>query len=375
MANDAQISEEHAGEILLHFDVPQHSIPLGQFVKSAQAIQAIIGDFNKNYFDDELKYELHVVPPEKGGLEEIVRLVLDNQKVLWTATTVWALIGTDIGKGFIKGLTGHEPRYFAEKLGEKAKNLFGKKEQFENIASDDDEPDNKDEADNKIVSILIALIIARMVIGFLAKEPEALQKEGITKKKHRDAYLAKNDIMQTCVDNTEVNGLGFDRSHDFPIKRSDFPKHIVDVPPVEPEDKEVEWVVGETDIVAYSPNWKKDTKRGWLGDTSDFKEVNFSIEDDAFWGHVLLKDIHPEFYDNMKVQWAYKTGSSIKPSSARVLRVLTYNGDDLSDPMNDEELAEALGDFSHLPPSDQTEMFETAAKKEPPKQTIRIRKD
>lgn len=363
------ISEEQAGEILLHFDVPQHSIPLGQFVKSAKAIQAIVDDLNKNYFDDELKYELHVVPPEKGGLEEIVKLVVEyHEELIWTTGGIWAFISTDIGKGLVKGFTGQEPKYFAEKLGEKARNLFGKKEQSENIAPDDDGPDNK------LVSILIALIIAQMVIGFLSKEPEALQKEGISKKKNREAYLAKNEIIQACIDNREVRGLGFDRSHAFPIQRKDFASHIVDVPPADPEEKEIEWVVGEAEIMAYAPVWKNGVKRGWVGNTAEHKEVNFSIEDESFWAHVELRDIPAEINDHLKVQWAYRAGPANKPTGARVLKVLTFNGEDLSDLMNDVELAEALGDFSHQPPSDQTEMF-GVTKKEPPKQTIKIIKN
>jgi hypothetical protein len=201
-----------------------------------------------------------------------------------------------------------------------------------------------------------------MVIGFLESPPEQLEKAGITKKKHRDAFAAKNVIIQGCIDNPNVSALGFDKTHNFPIPRSDFPRHIAVIPAKEEVEIEPTWRVEVVDIVVHSPNWKRKGKRQWQGDTEETKEISFSIEDEVFWDHVRLKDIQPDINDNMRVQWAYPSTYSNKPSNVKVLKVLTYNGTPISDQLMDEALAEALGDYSHAPPSPQIELFDQVAR-------------
>ena len=342
------IISEKAGIISLHFDVPEHSLPLKQFVNSAEALQAIVDDFNENIFGDELKYELRIIPPEQGGLLELVQLVLSNEALL-TGGGIWAFLSTDIGKGFVKGLTKQEPRYFAEKLGEKTRSLF---------EGTPDEDGSKSVDKNKIAAVLVTVIISQMVIGFLEHEPEQLEKAGITKKKHRNAYTAKNTIIQGCINNPDVTALGFDRTHDFPIQRSDFVRHIAAIPPKEELEINPTWTVEITDIVVHSPNWKRQGKRQWQGDTAQVKEISFSIDDDVFWEHVRIKDIQPDINDNMQVQWAYPAVYDKKPANVTVLKVLTYNGVPISDPLIDDALAEALGDFSHASPDQQSDLFD-----------------
>lgn len=341
-------TSEHNGIIPIHFDVPQHSLPLKQFVNSAEALQAIVDDFNKNIFDGELQYELHIIPPEQGGLLELVELVVNNEALL-AGGGIWAFLSTDIGKGFVKGLTKQEPRYFAEKLGEKIRSLF---------EGSPNESGEREVDQNKLAVALVAVIVSQMVIGFLEHQPEHLEKIGISKKKHRDAYVAKNIIIQGCIDNPNVAALGFDATHNFPIPRSGFAHHLATIPLKEELEIDPTWTVEITDIVVYSPNWKREGKRQWQGDTTQTKDLSFSIDDDYFWEHVRLKDIQPKIKDNMKVQWAYPAVSGKKPTNVRVLKVLTYNGMRISDPLIDEALAEVLGDFSNAPPSSQPDLFE-----------------
>ena len=67
-------SERLLGEVVYHFDVDSHSIPLKQFIDTARASQFIIDDFNEQYFDKSLRYNLHVKTPEKGTLLEVLQL-------------------------------------------------------------------------------------------------------------------------------------------------------------------------------------------------------------------------------------------------------------------------------------------------------------
>ncbi len=74
--------------ITLHFDVrdaegnDKHSIPLDQFVKTAQAVQMIINDFNRVWFDGKLPIELHMPALEEASFITKVRTWLkDNNDI------------------------------------------------------------------------------------------------------------------------------------------------------------------------------------------------------------------------------------------------------------------------------------------------------
>lgn len=84
----------------------------------------------------------------------------------------------------------------------------------------------------------------------------------------------------------------------------------------------------------------------------------FTIDDETFWHHVRIKDINPDINDNMKVQWAFPENYT-KPTKVKVLRVLTYNGKEISKLMSDEELRRELYDFNHED-RDQADLFDPA---------------
>ena len=108
---DAAETERSFGEIIFQFDLDHHSIPLQKFLDTAQAAQTIIDGFNEQLFEKKLKYELRVQAPAAGGLIEALQLVV------FVSGAVWALLGTDIGKALVRGLTGNDPAFWAEKLG------------------------------------------------------------------------------------------------------------------------------------------------------------------------------------------------------------------------------------------------------------------
>lgn len=311
------------GLISLHFDVPEHHIPLSQFIDSAKSAQEIIDSFNQEFFDKQLKYELRVIAPQQGGLIELLDVIFTHGIVPF-----WAFLCTDIGKAYIKGLTGHEPAHWAELAGKKTKELSQELSEIDKTK-------------------LCAIIIALMVIGFLQKDTADLQKIGLSKEKFRTAYSAKNRVYEACIKNPEVKGLGFNTSHDFPIKRADFPRFIVDIP-AQSELTEIEenksWKVDTVDLIVHSPNWKRDSNRKWQGSTTHIQDIAFAVEDDRFWHHVEIKDIVPHIKDNMRVQWAYPEHAT-KPTNVRVLRVISYNGTAISDPLSEAELLAKLEDF------------------------------
>ena len=108
--------------IVYHFDVEQHRIPVRQFVDTAKATLAILDNFNEELFDNKGKFELRIITPQPGGFIGVFEVIVGVGGV------IWASLSTDIGKAFIKGLTGHEPAFWSERLGEKSRKLIPNKD-------------------------------------------------------------------------------------------------------------------------------------------------------------------------------------------------------------------------------------------------------
>ena len=272
-------------------------------------------------------------------------------------SSVLVFLSTDIGKAFIKGLTDKEPVYWAEKAGQKIKELLSDEANGElEIANQKNR--TKTPIPTKEETNTASIVVVQITLGFLQKEPEELRKLGLSKEKFRAAYHARNKIYQECIDNQEVKGLGFDTTHNFRIKRNEFLKYIVDVPDEEEKEKETKqdhkWVVDTLHITVNSPNWKRDGRK-WQAGTKKYRDIAFSLEDENFWGHVEVKDIQPAIKDNMKVQWVYRQASG-KPVGVRVLRVLNYNGIKISDPLLPEEIKKELQEYS-IDEIDQRDLF------------------
>lgn len=305
-----------------------------------------------------MKYELRVKTPEEGSLIEVLTVVVT------VGAPVWAFFGTDIGKAFCKGLTGEEPAIWSEKAGVSIRKKISKPKKIDSTDAPEDRieylrsiPDALPEADisKEIEGELVALVL----IGFLKSDAERLLKIGITPAKFRAAFQGRNRVFKGCIDNSEVKGITFDRSSDFPIKRRDFLKQITPLPdsspddPIKPSDLSFETV----DISVNSPNWKRDGRK-WQAATRQHKDISFSIEDEEFWLRVEQDDpdLKPTLHDNMRVQWAYPAGVA-KPSHVRVLRVLSYNGRPLSMPMTDQEIQALQSPVHHVEP-DMPDLFD-----------------
>lgn len=313
---------ENKGIIPLHFGVTEHSMPLNQFISAATSTQAIIDNFNKEFFDNKLKYQINILTPKKGSVIELLELY----DVQITSAAVLTFFGSDNGKALIKGLTGNEPSFWFEEAGLKMRAILSSK---------------------KTPPLIVSIILAQITLGFLKKETGELEKIGVSKEKFRSAYSAKNTIYQGCLANKDVQGFGFDMSHDFPIKRKDFPNFITKMPLEQEEEIEEpakKWIIETSDIIANSPNWKREGRK-WQAKTDKFDDVALSIEDEFFWHKVKTKDIKTGINDNMEVQWAYPEGTS-KPSNVRVLKVLSYKGKKVSNPLTQEELQQELQEYT-----------------------------
>ncbi len=335
MAEIVSTTEQDLMEIIpIHFDVSDHYLPLHEFIETARTTKEIIDALNDEFFDGRFKYELIVLPPEKGSFKS--RLGIKPITAVGILALAWAGLESDIGKGYIKGLTGHEPSYWAEKLGESHK---------EAITHDEIE-------EQETVSVHCAtVILSESTKGFLQKNYNQLRQAGITKKHFREAYEAKNEFYEACYRLPAIKGVGFSDTEDFPIKRNDFPGLIEDIPQKTEEDDERDWTVEIRYIKVTSPNWERtDSQRTWRGkyrQNDQDKFAVFHVEDDLFWGMVEKSKIVSTGVDTLKVQWAFVEEHG-RRKFTHVLRVLEYNGAKMSKPMNNEELSEKLHGFSKV---------------------------
>ena len=175
------------------------------------------------------------------------------------------------------------------------------------------------------------------------------------KDEYREAYAARNDFYEMCYKNPDIQGVGFDDSENFPIPRRDFARYIVSLPPEKENDDDNNWKVEIRYIKVTSPNWERGDNRLWKAKYEGEKDALFTIEDEAFWKLVEVKQLMPQIFDNMKVQWAYIAENG-RRKKTKALRVLEYNGQAVSDPLSDEELGSLLGTFAR-PKARQTDLF------------------
>lgn len=331
-------------EIVFHFDVAEHSIPLRQFIDTANSAKSILDDLDEQIFDRKLNYQLRVAAPESGGLVETLMLVLG------APGAVFGILHTDMGKAFFKGLFEQEPAEWAEQFGQSLR------ERFLRRFSPEQEEQSLPVAQDDALTLIEAKLLAELVTRFYLADLAELRTIGISLERFRKAFVGRNQFFKACIDNKEVQGVAFDRSHEFPLKRADFTRQIAQLPdPVDKEEEATAWAVETVDIIVNSPNWKRDGRK-WQASTSSHKDIAFSIEDETFWHHVDIKDIQPDIRDNMRVQWAYPAGLS-KPAQVRVLRVVSYNGTPISDPVNEASLQDQLGEAQIIEP-DEPSLFD-----------------
>lgn len=301
----------------LHFDVPEHGLRLDDFLESALSTKIILNDVGKNVFQQKVQFEVLMLPPTDGGLIKKVGVVITA-----VGGTVWGFLHSDIGIAYVKGLSGHEPVYWSEVLGNKtaeALNNLGDHEQKQ----------------------LAGKIMTECTQGVFTKTKSELESSGITSDVFGPALMARNDFYETCINNPRIAGIGFDSSHNFPIKRNTFANRVI---PINDKNDDVEWVIQIVSLKVESPTWNPEG-RLWVGQFKDSDNVSktatFNIEDDAFWLSVLnggLKRV--KVGDSVVVQWARQKKRG--PIHARALKVLEYNAQKISEPLNDVQIQQIM---------------------------------
>jgi hypothetical protein len=304
--------------IPLHFNVIEHSLPLEEFIIAAKSTEAIIEDFNNQFFAGKLTYQIIVLPPAAGTFKERLGLKVT------TAAAIFILGGVtpEFASGVVKGITGKSVGELGEIVGGSI---------VETVK----------DGHELWQSSLVTIFLAEAVKGFFQLEEKDLKKCGVTKEKFMKAYEGRNDFYEACYRNQEIKSVGFDETDNFPIRRTDFARFIVKLPEKDEDDDDLDWKVEITYIKVTSPNWERGDNRLWKAKYNKDNEALFTIEDDAFWKFVDAEKLSVKVKDSIKVQWAYVVEAG-RRRKFKVLRVLEYNGIAISKPLSDEELDTVL---------------------------------
>jgi hypothetical protein len=198
------------------------------------------------------------------------------------------------------------------------------------------------------------IIITESTKSFLQTEERDLHRVGITTERFREAYNARNKFYRTCAADARIRALGFEEAEEFPIRRRDFARLQVAIPPKEEKTIPQPWIVEVITLKVTSPNWdREDRQRQWKARDPKGRERYFRIDDQHFWEVVKAKNLDLHIIDHMKVQWAY---IGTQRRNARVLRVLEFNEQALGEPLDENALRAILGLFDETCP-DQDDLF------------------
>lgn len=346
MARELITPDDSAIEVLpIHFDVPEHFIPLRTFIDTASHTEEIVASLNAEWFAGELEYEVVVIPPKPGTF-----LIGLGIAVVAVTAAGWKFLHSDVGKAFVRGLTGEEPAHWGEWAGKRIRERFTAK-----LVGADGEPLPTAPDATPAVTIetpvqeltlqkaSTSIILVESTKSILVKEVSELRRVGVDPQRFRETFEARNEFYRACWQEKELRAIGFDESDKFPIGRRDFARLQVSLEPREDTPETEPSTVDVTSVTVTSPNWERqDAARSWRGKDASGKYRFFKVTDEAFWALAEADKLNLRGLDVMKVQWAFQ-GRGRQAKNFRVLRVLEYNGDLLADPYDDAALDGILG--------------------------------
>ncbi len=169
-------------KIFIHFDVKDHHIRFDSHLAALEASNVIVGEINKRLFGGKIDYELLVLPSEQGTF----KIVIGFLSIAWLSIQIGE---TKSFEGFVKGLTGYDWKSYE-------------------IAKD------------------IGSFLRDSTKGFFMTEKDELEKIIPQEINLDKAIKFKSEFYKKCIANDEIKGLGFEDDDQFPVKRTNFLKHV-----------------------------------------------------------------------------------------------------------------------------------------------------
>ena len=355
---EAQLSVEYiyvlgAGleKLLVHFDVPDDYVLLETFVGSARATQLVINAFSREFFDDNLQFELIVFAPEPGSLKQYIGLTikavgsagvfllgltqfLDSPSIQQISKEAFGVHATEVAI--------REVREFRERLAQKA------------------EGEAKEGEITKEAVKLMERAIVNSTKATLQVPRETLEREGISERLAFDLGSAQSELYGATLSDAKVRAVGFEEGEDFPVPRNQFAQRAIRPRPPKEEEPEQEWNVAIVRLRVTSPNFDRDDQQGrrWKAKHTGGGYYLFEIVDEFFWSKISRQEFEFSEGTDIDVQIATKV-SGKGPRERKVLRVLNINGEKIAEPLDDLALEAALGTFLKvLGDGEQTDLFD-----------------
>jgi hypothetical protein len=219
----------------VHFNVPEHFIPLSDFLNTAKGIETVAQSLASKLFKESVLISVVVLPPEQGTLKSSLGFMLLGGLMTFTI----------MNDAFVEGLTGVDPDKVRLEAGKGTRGAIE--------------------------------FVAASTRNFLEKENKNLCSYGIDYEKFSAAYAGKDTFFKTCLNNPKISGVGFNHEHKFSVPRSGF---VARIRPEE-EDEPKKYLLH--DVVIVSPIISKESKAQWL--TKDIvtkKTLRFHMEDEDF---------------------------------------------------------------------------------------------
>lgn len=326
-------------EIIYHFKVDTSCLLVQNFNDATNLSQKILLDLNLNVFGGQVQYELTVTPSERGSFTIVMEVTV-------FAAALVTLLGSDLSKVIFRHFSG---KHFEEHVVHLLRRFDSPSVDSEKVDEVSDEYITEkierivgQERQSKQSEIIIDTI-SSVHKAILTKGADELNGCGITGENFSSSFHARDKFYKGCLGNKEIQGLGFERKEEFPISQQAFAEFILPRSSYESSQKnysEDKWILETVAVQVNSPNWKMKGRK-WQA-TWRQKKITFNVVDDVFWHLVHQDKIKVTTSDVMRVQLGYKYSQSNRANDFRVFRVLSYNGNKVSEPMTEEEIARKL---------------------------------
>lgn len=176
--NNMRLSTLGESDFIIHYDTGDiHEVSAEAFIAGVNATENFLTACIAELGEKE-RVKLSVKSPENGGLVEI--LAFSSVTLL----SIIKFLESPIGRNFYFGLFGEYPESSSYHVG-------------------------------------------KLLRGIFSRSADEISKMDIQKSLKNKLLRAKHDFFSTCSYDEKIKGIGFDRSHDFPIKRNNFAHHIM----------------------------------------------------------------------------------------------------------------------------------------------------
>lgn len=313
---------EYSQEFVVHFDIPDHRLTIDEFYQTAKTVQIITDSFNQFLFDGKPLVGMYVKAPEKGGVIETLELVLVQHPLISVVVTPVGVLFLD---GIIKGLVGKNISEMGQTFS------IGTQKIIQDMVND-----TANDIQRLKIDVPVGLeLLKGSVEVFLQRDSNEIKKIEGSEKISLDASVAKSKFYTMCAKSGKIKGLGFSRKHEFPIKQSDFIKHII-AEPIQTDDIQRRYELHEVTIIA--PVNVEDSQVQWkTKDKNTGKRISFFMTDgnfrnEFFGGLYPLKETKKD--DEMLVYVEYTTTThpnGKKYEKRQAIKVYRFNDRNLAE--------------------------------------------